>query len=220
MPYLWPSDGTTRDDVVVPPHSRDQWLHQYVVVEEKLDGANTTLWRDKDGQIRVAARGGADAMDRSRQLGRLRAYAAERHESVGALAGDGWVLYGEWLWLTHTVHYDRLPDWLIALDLWCPESGFSSVAQRNDRCLSAGVQIPPRLFAGILGSAERLLSLLGPSAYSSSDPVEGVVLRREDGQRCKILRPGFVRRSDEDWRMSRRHNALAEAVSRRAMTDA
>jgi hypothetical protein len=67
-----------------------------VPVEEKLDGANVSLWFD-EGRLRVATRGGADAMDRAGQLGRLRAWGAERHGSLVELLEGDVAAYGEWL---------------------------------------------------------------------------------------------------------------------------
>jgi hypothetical protein len=46
--------------------------------------------------------------------------------------------------------------------------------------------------------------LMGPSWFGS-EPMEGVVLRREDGARCKVVRPGFSRRPDHSW-VDRRTN--------------
>ena len=85
-PYLWRDDG--RAENVVPPGEREAWFRTPVVVEEKLDGANVSLWLD-DGQLRVASRGGAEAMDRAGQLGRLRAWGAQRHQAFIGGSGRG-----------------------------------------------------------------------------------------------------------------------------------
>ncbi|MGH3932548.1 MAG: hypothetical protein ACRDTF_21525 [Pseudonocardiaceae bacterium] len=62
-PYLWNSGPISREDRVLAPAEISDWLQQPVVVEEKLDGVNVSIWWDQH-QLRVASRGGPDAMDR------------------------------------------------------------------------------------------------------------------------------------------------------------
>jgi hypothetical protein len=205
IPYLWSDRTGTRN--VVPPLDVDAWLTSPVRVEEKLDGANVSLWSDA-GRLQVASRGGADAMDRAGQLGRLRAWAAERADQLGPVLAEGRALYGEWLWLNHSVAYDRLPDWLVVLDLWTPSEGLLGVVERDRVALGSGLALPPLLFDGVLGSREAALDLMAQSRFGS-EPMEGVVLRRPDGERCKILRPGFRRRPDDAWQPGAEHNELA-----------
>lgn len=124
-----------------------------------------------------------------------------------SLLAGGWVLYGEWLWLAHTIRYDRLPDHLVVFDLWHPDSGFADLAERDERARARGLVVPPRLFTGVLGSMDILLGLMGTSCFATA-PMEGVVLRRDDGARCKVLRPGFVRARDDH--IGRARNVLAD----------
>lgn len=203
------------DDIAVPPGQVGSWLDQPVVVEEKLDGANVALWLD-DGVIRVASRGGRGAMDRAGQLGRLRAWAAERTPALVDLLADNRVAYGEWLWLTHAVRYVRLPDYLVLLDIWSPTAGFAGLDERDELAVQAGLAVPPRVFRGTLETLDRLDELVGQTAWGD-ERAEGAVLRRDhaDGSfdRCKYVVSGFHRRSDEDWRGPRRHNQLKHRTS-------
>jgi hypothetical protein len=180
-------------------------MQRPVVVEEKLDGANISVWWENERPY-VASRGGPDAMDRAGQLGPLRGRVGAAHDQLASLLAGGWVLYGEWLWLAHTVHYNRLPDHLVVLDLWHPESGFADLTERAERARARGLVVPPRLFTGVLGSMDALLGLMGTSRFGTA-PMEGVVLRRDDGARCKVLRPGFVRAGDNH--IGRARNVLA-----------
>lgn len=85
-PYLWLEDPDETD--VVPDCESDTWLAEPVVVEEKVNGANVSLWLES-GAVRAASRGGADGMDRAGQLGRLRAWASERQPALTQLLDDG-----------------------------------------------------------------------------------------------------------------------------------
>lgn len=208
-PHLWPDDAHPRR-LVVPADEVAGWLRSPVVVEEKVDGANVGLWW-ADGVVAVASRGGAGAVDRAGQLGRLRAWTVERLPALETLLAGGWVLYGEWLWLRHTVAYDALPDWLVALDLWHADHGFASLDGRDERCAAAGLTLPPRLSIGELGDHRMLERLVGRSRLAVDAAAEGAVLRRADGRRCKVVRPGFIRRDDAAWSGAREHNRLADA---------
>ncbi len=210
-PYLWPPPGReVGDDRLVPPEQIDGWLTTPVLVEEKLDGANVSLWLDDDCRLQVASRGGAGAQDRAGQLGRLRAWAAERDDALRVLLAGETALYGEWLWLTHGTAYDALPDWLVVLDLWSASTGFLSLAERDARARASRLVVPPVRFDGFLGSEKALQSLFGPSAWAPQRQAEGLVLRAADGRRCKVVDSSYLRRTDEQWAV-REHNALAAA---------
>jgi hypothetical protein len=206
IPYLR-APRAEPDAPTVPGAELDRWFEDLVIVEEKLDGANVALWLDENGSPQVAGRAGAGAMDRSGQLGRLRAWAAEHFAELRTLLGDGHAAYGEWLWLTHTVTYDRLPDWLVVLDLWSADTGFRSAADRDERAATAGLPVPPRLFHGALGGWAHLEGLVGPSAFGAAS-AEGAVLRQGD-ERCKFVPESFRRLGDEEWRAGRPTNEVA-----------
>lgn len=208
IPYLWaPSaDGVGDGDRTVDPADVAHWFVQPLVVEEKVDGANVSVWLE-EGRVRVASRGGLDAMDRGRQLGRLRAWASERDRRLRPLLSQGHILYGEWLWVTHGTEYQSLPDWLVVLDLWTPAAGFLGVGERDHQAAAAGLVVPPLRFHGVLGSERRLRALLGRGLWTTG-PAEGLVLRAEDGQRCKVVNPAYYRLRDVEWNPDR-HNALA-----------
>ena len=211
IPHLVGGRGT-RDDIVLGPSEVAALLSQPVVVEEKLDGANVAVWVDA-GQVTCALRSGPGAMDRAGQLGPLRAWLARHDEAIRSVVDGGAGLYAEWLLLTHTVAYDLLPDYLVALDLWRPESGFASVDERNRACLAAGLPTPPELWRGVAGRVEAVEGVLGRSAWGS-EPMEGVVVRTLDGrptQLAKVLRGDFDHLDDEGWRRGRRpRNRLAD----------
>lgn len=198
IPYLVAPPHLSGSDRVVPVAEVPRWFLTPVHVEEKLDGANVSLWLE-EGQIQVATRGGVGAMDRAGQLGRLRAWVAESSDRLTSLLAGGWSTYGEWLWLRHGIAYDRLPDFLVVLDLWHPDAGMASVSERDARLSAAGLLMPPVRHSGVLRDLPALLSLLGPSAYADTR-AEGLVVRRlADGARCKVVDPVYQRPDDRHF---------------------
>jgi len=213
VPHLPPGVGASRDDHVLAPDQAEPFFSEPVVVEEKLDGASVALWLDSSGIVRVATRGGSDAVDRAGQLGPLRAWAAQRADGLRALLAEGAVLYGEWLWLEHGVHYDHLPDWLIGLDVWRPEAGFVAFDERARRLTDAGVALPPEVSREVLGNERRLAELLPVSAFGDFR-AEGLIVRRlgvdpRDRRLAKALSPTFDRRADAAWQSPSRNTLAA-----------
>lgn len=212
IPHLPPGRGASRDDGVLTPSQARPFFEEEVVVEEKLDGANVTLWLDELGVVQPVTRGGRGALDRAGQLGPLRAWVAERSDDLRGLLEGGWVLYGEWLWLSHGISYGRLPDWLIGIDLWHPDFGFEPLIQRHRRLSATGIARPPEVARGILGSAPELDELMHHSAFGDERP-EGVMVRRLQASEskprvAKAVASSYSRRSDDEWRHPVR-NALA-----------
>ena len=209
IPHLVAGRGT-RDDSVLGLNEADALLTRPVLVEEKLDGANVVVWLH-DGQVECALRSGADAQDRGRQLGPLRAWLAERADRFRVLL-DEQALYAEWLLVAHGVRYDALPAYLVGLDLWSPRSGFAAPDARSEMLNRAGLVAPPDLHRGTLDGIDRIEGLLGASR-AGSELMEGVVVRSLDGREpriAKLLRAGFSPAPDAAWRRGRPRNLLRE----------
>jgi hypothetical protein len=211
---LIPGRGS-RDDLVLSGEDVAGLLAGPILVEEKLDGANVVIWADNEGRIDVATRGGPGAMDRAGLLGALRAWVAQHHEPLNEVLGDWSVLYAEWLLVTHTVSYDRLPSYLVVQDLWREGDGFALPAVRDVRCDDAGLVTPPEVWQGQARSVGDIEGRLGTSAWGSA-PMEGLVVRTLDGRPprlAKLVRAGWRQTSDEEWRSGRPRNRLAEGES-------
>lgn len=198
----------SRDDLVLDQGSVTSLLQQACVVEEKIDGANVVIWGE-DGTVHCALRSGIGGADRAGQLGPLRGWLAREGTPLSELVTTGPVVYGEWMWFTHTVAYDHLPSLLIGLDVWTPAEGFLRPAGRNTTLAAAGVPVPPELYRGVPGSLRRLESLMGRSTWGPG-PMEGVVVRTLDGgepRAGKLLRPGWRAVGDDEWARGRPRNS-------------
>jgi len=207
---LAPSSAAGRDDNVLTPAARASFFEAPVRVEEKLDGANVSLWSPDGRRVEVATRGGADAVDRGRQLGRLRAWVGERTPALLAGIADD-VLYGEWLYLTHGVSYDALPSLLVGLDVLA-QAGWLDAAARDARLEAMSLPAPPVLFEGRLHDEEQLRALLEQPSRFGAPAIEGVVLRRaaHAGPRLvKVVRAAHRPPTDAQWRGGRRLNRVS-----------
>lgn len=213
VPHLVGGRGTD-DDRVLSEAEATSLLSRPVAVEEKLDGANVMLWRD-GSRIECSLRSGPGSADRAGQLGPLRAWTAERADQLRPIVEDDAVVYAEWLYLTHTVAYEGLPSYLIAIDVRRPDGSFLLVDDRNKVCAANGLATPPEVFRGLVGDVAAVEHLLGASRYGAPE-AEGVVVRSLDGVEprvAKLLKAGFDRLGDDAWARGRPRNRLADLDS-------
>lgn len=141
---------------------------RFVVVEEKLDGANAGLSLAEDGRVALQSRGHfLTGGGRERHWDLFKRWAAARQTELVPLLAGGRVLYGEWLHAKHTVFYDRLPHYFMEFDILDPEAGFLSTEARRAALAGSPVASVPVLWQGVLEDPARLPALVGRSLYKS-----------------------------------------------------
>ncbi|NUT97860.1 MAG: AAA family ATPase [Saccharothrix sp.] len=155
------SPGATADDVRLA--DLDGLARREVVVTEKLDGENTTLYRDG-----VHARSLDSAHHPSR------AWVKALHGAVAARIPAGWRVCGENLFARHSLAYDDLDSWFYAFSVW-----------DGDRCLgwdetvrfarTLGIPVPRVLWRGVFDERAVRGLRLDLSRH------EGYVVRTVDG---------------------------------------
>ena len=154
------SPGATDDDRV---HANlDGFTSEEVVVTEKMDGENTTLYRDYYH---------ARSIDSSSHASQCWARALQAQ--IGWQIPVGWRVCGENLYAKHSIAYEGLPTFLMVFSIW----------NDRNRCLSwdetitwtslLGLQPVPVLFRGPWDEdAIRQFDVIGPNASR-----EGYVVR-------------------------------------------
>ncbi|MEZ4400529.1 MAG: RNA ligase family protein [Kofleriaceae bacterium] len=145
----------------------------YVVVEEKLDGANCGIALDADGRLRLQSRGHVlTGGPRERHFDLFKRWAAAHAGALAAVCRGGATLYGEWLYAKHTVFYDQLPHYFMEFDLRDADGQFWSTARRQAHLAAVGaahaVRSVPVLWAGQLDDPQALPGLVAPSLYKSA----------------------------------------------------
>ena len=124
---------------------------RFIVVEEKLDGANAGASFSAGGELLLQSRGHYLAGGgRERQFGLFKRWAAAQESALLACLGERYVLYGEWMGKKHSVFYNRLPHYFCEFDIYDREHRvFLSTAARAALLGDAPVLPVPVLFAGI-----------------------------------------------------------------------
>ena len=104
-PHLPWSPGATSDDVL--SHDVDAFVGQEVVVTEKMDGENTTLYRDF-----IHARSIDGRYHPSRD------WIKRRHAEIAHEIPNGWRVCGENLFAQHSIQYESLESYSYAFSVW------------------------------------------------------------------------------------------------------
>src|SRR5262249_44142568 len=148
---------------------------RYLVIEEKLDGANAGISFDAGGRLWLQSRGhfltgGA----REKHFDLFKRWAATHADALRAALGRRFVLYGEGLYAKHTVFYDRLPHYFLEFDVLDTAAG-AFLGTDARRALLHGVPVAsvPVLRTGPCRDPADVTALVGPSLYKSPDWREG-----------------------------------------------
>lgn len=136
-----------------------------LVVEEKLDGANTAISFTGDGELRLQSRGHYLAGGpRERQFALFKSWANLVAPVLWPILGDRYVLYGEWLYAKHTVFYDALPHYFCEFDILDRADGtFLDTPSRRAMLAATPVVSVPVLRAGAFATLGELTGLVAPS---------------------------------------------------------
>jgi RNA ligase len=144
---------------------------RFIVVEEKLDGANSGISFDSEGRLFLQSRGHyLDGGARERQFALLKTWANIHQQALWELLTDRYVLYGEWLYAKHTIFYDALPHYFFEFDVLDVKSGeFLATECRREMLLGSPLVSVPVLWSGTTNSLEHLQSLVTHSLYKSRE---------------------------------------------------
>lgn len=157
---------------------------QWLVVEEKLDGANAGISFSNGGELRLQSRGHyLTGGGRERQFNLFKQWAVAHEHWLLERLEDRFVLYGEWLHKKHSVFYDHLPHFFCEFDVWDRATGlFLSTAARRRLLADGPVLSVPVLYEGAAPRRyAELMALLGDSLAKTAQwrEVFEQVVRRE-----------------------------------------
>lgn len=144
---------------------------RHIVVEEKVDGANSAISFGPDGQLLLQSRGHyLTGGYRERHYNLMKQWAGIHKDAFFTVLGTRYILYGEWLYAKHTVYYDRLPHYFLEFDIFDREEGIYLDTHRRHALLQTlPVVSVPVLAEGKFDNRETLLALLGRSHYISEE---------------------------------------------------
>ncbi|KAK3249444.1 hypothetical protein CYMTET_41126 [Cymbomonas tetramitiformis] len=208
--HLMDLGAATRDDLLVGDGA--QWLkaqplHTTVSVEEKIDGANMGFRLAEDGVTILTQNRShfVNPVDHP-QFRKLGKWLSDHHVALRRVLRDqNMILYGEWVYATHSVEYDALPGYFIAFDLRCLLTNTFVAREELARVLQgSGIPVTPLLLERPSSTVtiQEIRALVERQSTFSSSASEGVVVRMSRNglttDRAKIVRPNFCA-GNEHW---------------------
>lgn len=147
---------------------------KHLVVEEKIDGANTAVSFSEDGELLLQSRGHyLTGGYRERHYNLMKQWANIHQDAFFDVLGTRYIMYGEWMYAKHTVYYDKLPHYFLEFDIFDREEQiFLSTERRHEMLKNLPVVSVPVLKMGTFQHKEDLISLLGKSNFISEHKAE------------------------------------------------
>jgi hypothetical protein len=184
------SEAVTSDDKVVP--SVVHFEGNLVVVTEKMDGENTTMYRDYVHARSLDSKGGED-----------RAWVKQFWASIRSEIPEGWRICGENLWAKHSVSYSNLHSYFYGFSIFDEHNRALSWEDTEDYFEMLGVTPVPVLYSGLWDETVALNLAKG----LDTNTTEGYVVRLADSFHydnfstsvAKFVRKGHVQ-TDKHWR--------------------
>lgn len=192
---------TQPGDEDVPSVSLRELRGRTLVIEEKLDGANSGISFDQDGALILQSRGHVlSGGPRERQFDLFKRWASHHRAALWEILGTRYIMYGEWLYARHTIGYDQLPHYFLEFDLLDRDTGDFLSTERRQKVLGGG----PVVSVPVLGTGpvETFDKFIGPSPCASAEWMEGLYIKwEEEGKvvgRYKYVRNVFRQRVEEE----------------------
>lgn len=169
-----------------------------VTIEEKIDGANVGIIGD-NGIFRLQKRGSLVDTSEHPQFNRFKSWIMDKWYSESLSIENGVIVYGEFMWATHHIYYDYLPDWFVCFDVY-KNGKYMNRQEKEEYCRQKNFEIIPLIYEGYIDNIIHLESFVrGKSEYSTDHDREGIVVKNSRKQmRGKIVVPEFVKEINED----------------------
>lgn len=214
-PHLFGSQGTGDDRHLGRKASAAIVSDPSLLVEEKLDGTNTGIHFTPSGRMVLQCRGHEITEGMHPQYDLFKQWTAVKRPVLERVLSDRFILFGEWMYAKHSVHYLALTHYFYEFDIYDKEAAsFLSWDRRMEMLAASGIETVPVVHCGA-ATEEELASMIGPSLFAArfdnpltgglDDLAEGVYVRTESEgfvtARAKMVRPEFVERIQlsEHW---------------------
>lgn len=151
-----------------------------MIVTEKVDGSQLAVGWKNDKPYIQGKNSHIAEFDKRKAYHGTWSWVWENIAKVEML--KGYLVFGEWLRVQHSLPYDDLPDWFVAFDVWDYENGkFMNWDAVTEFCKRVGFATVPELFRGKLKKEDLPTLVEGRrSQFSSSDILEKTRFNLED----------------------------------------
>ena len=205
-PHLFGSKGTDDDKHLGEADSKKIITDDSLIVEEKIDGTNVGIHFLDSGEVVLQCRGHLITEGMHPQYDLFKQWAAVKRNVLETQLENRFILFGEWVYAQHSIHYRKLTHYFFEFDIYDKDQGeFLDLKRRLSLLEGTEIQTVPIVHTGTM-SRDDLEDLIGPSQFDShfenpmtnqpDNLMEGLYLRTEANGtvtgRAKFVRPEFV----------------------------
>ena len=144
-------------------------IGKYVVIEEKLDGANSGASFDGNATMLLQSRGHfLTGSPREKHFNLFRTWAACHQDKFFDILEDKYIMYGEFLYCKHSAFFDRLDHYFFEFDIYDKSKKmFLSTQARRTLLKKSPIISVPVLWEGIWTKDMRMQDFVQRSLYKS-----------------------------------------------------
>lgn len=199
--YTSKNNHELRDDLFATVDEINGLLKQNIIIDEKIDGANLGIYI-LNGSITFQNRGKIMLTDP--QFDYLpKWYNQHKFEIADILSKGNYIIYGEWMYAKHSIHYDNLPDYYIIFDIYDRDvEKFLSRDRVKNLIKDTTLKLINQISEGFF-TINNLLSLVNQKSSYYDGYIEGIYIRHESNgfliSRSKIVRSEFSQSIDVHW---------------------
>lgn len=153
-------------------------LGRNIVIEEKIDGANSAVSFSDEGELLLQSRGHyLTGGYRERHYNPLKSWASLNKDLLFDALTDRYIMYGEWMYAKHTIFYDALPDYFMEFDIYDKEEKvFLDTDRRREITDKIGIISSVAVLGrGIFKTKKEILSFLGRSLFITDDHIKNLL---------------------------------------------
>lgn len=199
-PHLPWSPGSTSDDKVITPENLNFLESCDVVITEKLDGENTTIYTDYCHARSLEGRHHPS-----------RDWIKQFQFQIGYMIPDGWRVCGENMFAKHSIFYDGLTTYFYVFSVW-EEDRCLSWGETLAFCEKLGLKTVPVIYKGPWKKIDL------PVGSDVGNEIEGYVVRNQEAflyadfgkNVAKYVRANHVQ-TDKHWKTTWVKNHIKES---------
>ena len=152
----------------------------HIIIEEKMDGANSGISFSDDGKLLLQSRGHyLNGGPRERHFALFKTWANTFSSQLYEVLGNRYIMYGEWMYAKHTIFYTDLQHYFLEFDIFDKQKQvFLSTNERKKFWTALPFITPVKvLFEGKLQKLSQLTDFVSTSYFINNQQKE--ILRNQ-----------------------------------------
>lgn len=205
--HIFNIGGASSDDKILSKEDYNLFMNDHnVFISEKVDGAQIGISIDDNYKIIIQNRSHYINSKSHSQFEKIDKWIINHYEDLYSILDNNTILFGEWLYATHSISYTHLPDYFLAFDLYDKKNKlFYNRTILENKLKNTNIHIVKEIFSGKIIDNNHLLKLIQQKSFYTNHKIEGIYLKIFDGDfvklRSKLVNNDFIP-GNQHWNKS------------------